>query len=124
MPDTGTIIFMPTRPHVSFLVTEVPWPMPLEMMQTLVGGYIESFTVAPGGLLGWCNEDGQGLDLEPNVFATITFQKVLVGNVYLTGWWDGKDDCLPIPESVAGLLRRDGLPLVHIDTVMEYCNAG
>jgi hypothetical protein len=120
--DTGTIIFMPTRPQLSFLVEEVPWPMTLEMMQALVGGHVESFPIAPGGLLGWANEDGQMLDLEPNIFATITFERVLVGDIYITGWWDGKDDCLPLPPSVHAALKRDGLPFVHIDTVLEYCN--
>jgi Domain of unknown function (DUF3846) len=122
MSDTGTIIFIPSRPHVSFLVEEVPWPMTLELMQTLVGGHVESFPIAPNGLLGWCNEDGWMLDLEPNVFATVTFERVLVGNVYITGWWDGKDDCLPLPSSVYQILKRDRMPLIHIDTVLEYCN--
>lgn len=119
---TGSIIFMPTRPPVSFLVEEVPWPMTLEMMQTLVGGHVESFSVIPGHMLGWCNEDGEMLDLEPNMIATITFERVLIGNIYLTGWWDGKDDCRPISPGIRDLLRGDRCPMVHIDTVLEYCN--
>ena len=122
LSELGTIIYMPVRPHISFLVEEVPWPIPLETMQLLVGGYVQSFSAIDGHMLGWCNEDGHSLDLLPNVLATIVFQRVLLGNIYLTGWWDGKEDCLPINKELHDVLRSDRIPMIHFDTLMEYCN--
>ena len=123
MQMTGSIVFLPVTPAVPFLVTEVPWPMQLELQQKLVGGYVEPFTVLPG-LVGWCNEDGRAFDLLPNVLATLTCERVLLGNVFMTGGfgWHGREDWRPIPAALAAALVEDGATSATIDEVLEAVN--
>jgi hypothetical protein len=117
---TGSIIFLPVTPAFPFLVTDVPWPMPLDLQQKLVGGWVEPFVVLPG-IVGWCNEDGIAFDLLPNVLATLTCERILLGNVFFTGGlgWDGREEWSPIPAELAAAMISEGGCTVTIDEVLE-----
>jgi len=121
MKATGSILYIPVLPPFPFLVTEVPWPMQLELQQELVGGYVEPFTVVPGGIVGWCNEDGRSQGLMPNVLATLTCERVLVGDVFFTGGfgWHGQDDWAPLPVELCVSLMDEGGTSVTISEVLE-----
>ncbi len=95
--------------------------MQLELQQELVGGYVEPFTVVPGGIVGWANEDGRSLGLMPNVLATLTCERVLVGPVFFTGGfgWHGQDDWAPLPVELCASLMDEGGTSVTISEVLE-----
>jgi len=121
MQATGSILYLPVLPSYPFLVTGVPWPMQLELQQELVGGYVQPFTVVPGGIVGWCNEDGQAMNLLPNILATLTCERALLGPVFFTGGfgWHGQDDWAPLPADLCCALVEQGGTSVTINDVLE-----
>jgi len=95
--------------------------MQLRLQQELVGGFVEPFTVIPGAIVGWCNEDGRAYDLVPNVLATLTCERVLLGNVFFTGGfgWHGREDWAPLPADLCCAIVDEGGVSVTIDEVLE-----
>lgn len=57
----------------------------LEILQRLVGGYIEGVTLPADGLIGFVNEEGKILDLPANERATLGMHGRLLPGDFISG---------------------------------------
>ena len=63
---------------------ENPPEWTLEELQAFVDGYIEELH-GPGGVLGFCNEEGRLREMPVNAQASRTFGRAVVGPVLVLG---------------------------------------
>ena len=83
-------------------IRHVPWPMTLEEMQSLVGGYIQIvYSVRDEyreHILGYANEEGLLYGLALNAGASVMAGHAIVGTMFWCGKGDGRGNDTPVPQ--------------------------
>lgn len=94
--------------ELGVLITEMELPKGdqarLELLQGILGGYLELVPTQSASLWLFCNEDGQRLGLQSNVLGTVLAQQLILGPVIFHGGADAAGELVSIPEAYRAIL--------------------